>query len=44
MIKIKNNLFNKILFLGFIISIPLSLLYPELRISSWLALTLGIVF
>lgn len=44
MIKIKNNFFNKILFLGFIISIPISLLYPELRISSWLALTLGIVF
>ena len=44
MIKIKNNFFNKILFLGFIISIPISLIYPELRISSWLALTIGIVF
>ena len=44
MIKIKNNFFNKILFLGFIISIPISLIYPELRISSWLALTIGIFF
>ena len=44
MIKIKNNFFNKILFLGLIISIPFSLLYPELRISSWLALSVGIVF
>ena len=44
MIKIKNNLFNKILFFGCIIIIPLSLFFPELKISSWLALITGIVY
>ena len=44
MIIIKNNLFNKILFFGCIIIIPLSLFLPELKISSWLALITGIVY
>lgn len=44
MIKIKNNLFNKILFFGFIITIPLSIFIPELKISSWIALITGIIF
>ena len=43
MIKINNNLFNKFLFFGCIITIPLTLFIPELKISSWLAL-IGIVF
>jgi len=44
MIKINNNLFNKFLFFGCIMTIPLSLFIPELKISSWLALITGIVF
>ena len=44
MTEIKNNFFNKILFFGCILTIPLSLLVPELKISSWLALVVGIVF
>lgn len=44
MTEIKNNFFNKILFWGCVLTIPLSLLFPELKISSWLALVVGIVF
>ena len=44
MIKINNNLFNKFLFFGCIITILLTLFIPELKISSWLALITGIVF
>ena len=44
MIKIKNNLFNKILFFGCILIIPLSIFFPKLKISSWLSLITGIIF
>lgn len=44
MTEIKNNFFNKILFFGCIFFIPLSLFFPELKISSWLALVAGIIF
>ena len=44
MIKNNNNFFNKFLFFGCIITIPLTLFIPELKISSWLALVTGVIF
>ena len=44
MTKIKKTLFNKILFFGCILIIPLSMFIQKLDISSWLSLVLGIIF
>ena len=40
----KNTTFKKSLFFGFIILIPLSIIFPELKVTSWMALVLGIAF
>ena len=44
MTKIKKKFFNKIIFFGCILIIPLSMFIQKLDISSWLSLVLGIIF